>query len=331
MGGYMEIKVDEARNLPSWAIGPFTKYKGNPVLSPSEEGWDAGGSGNGVFNGGVIVENDTFYYLYRGCREIKSKPGYLCKIGLALSDDGCCFRKYENNPLWGKDDKYSYEDVQIIKYEGTYYLFCNRWDWKCREPAINGMWLAISEDLINWKEYGIIFPHAKKIHRNGAILQNPDNEPVKVNKKFIMYLNDGLIAYSSDLIHWESKEMPRIPGGECCVAIADHSTQEPKNIVLFTGGGGEGTPWEGEHRYAIGEVLFSREAPEKSISVLEKPILYAEEKYPWEMGKSAVEPGKEVAHPDVIFFDALTRYKDKWWMYYGACDFYTCLATSPVR
>ncbi|MCK4256177.1 hypothetical protein KAX35_04770, partial [candidate division WOR-3 bacterium] len=70
----MEIKVDEARNLPGWAIGPFTKYKGNPVLSPSEEGWDAGGYGNGVFNGGVIVENDTFYYLYRGCREIKSKP-----------------------------------------------------------------------------------------------------------------------------------------------------------------------------------------------------------------------------------------------------------------
>lgn len=315
----------------------------------------------GVHNGGVIIENGQFHYLYRGHIAIEEDPGYLCKIGLARSDDGYEFEKFGGNPVIGEKDGYSYEDVNLTKFNDTYYLFCNRWDWSRRkDPTASGTWLATSKDLIHWKEHGLVFPETdtiasyghtstsdspgsegkyitvgktETVHRNGVVLQTPENEPVKVNGKFIMYLNDGLIAYSSNLIDWKSKRVrDRWPGGECCMAIADYLSEESDNIVLFTGGGGIGTPWEGTHRYAIGEVLLSKTDPKSPIDVLDRPVIHAEEKYPWEDGKSASEPYKTVSsHRDTVFFNGLTRYNDKWWMYYGGSEVYTCLATAPAR
>ena len=38
-----------------WAIGPFTKHPGNPVLAPSPDAWDMGRYDGGVHNGGILV------------------------------------------------------------------------------------------------------------------------------------------------------------------------------------------------------------------------------------------------------------------------------------
>jgi predicted GH43/DUF377 family glycosyl hydrolase len=165
---------------------------------------------------------------------------------------------------------------------------------------VSGTFLATSKDLIHWEKRGIVFPEAPKTHRNGVVLQNPRNEAVAVNGRFIMYLNDGLIAYSDDLTHWESREVKqRWPGGEGCFALADHSRENPDHIVLFTGGHHTG------HFYAIGEVLFSKSDPERPLTWLPRPVLRAENQYPWEDGK--------------------------WWLYYGGSEYYTCLATAPVK
>jgi predicted GH43/DUF377 family glycosyl hydrolase len=325
--------------LPDWAIGPFTKYEGNPVLAPSKSGWDEGRHGGGVHNGSIIIKDDVFYYIYRGGRKIDTSPGYLCKVGLATSTDGYNFKKYHVNPLFGADDKYSYEDVEIVSYKGTYYLYVNRWDWdNVADTTQSGIWMATSKDLKNWKEHGIVFAGSDRMHRNGTVLQNPQNVAVKVNGKFIMYANSGIVAYSSDLIHWESKKAVRDwPGGECCKAITDYSNSSSDNIVLITGGGhcGNGfdnnTEWGQDHFYAIGEILLSKKNPEKPIETLKRPVLFAEKKYPWESGKSVEDPTKQISqYTDCIFLNAVTRYKGKWWVYYGGSEVYTCLATAPV-
>ena len=174
------------------------------------------------------------------------------------------------------------------------------------------------------------------MHRNGTVLQNPQNEAVKINGKFVMYVNDGLVAYSSDLINWKSKKAVKTwPGGECCKAITDYSDTCLDNIVLITGGGNcgngsdNGTEWGQDHFYAIGEILLSKKNPENPIEILKRPVLYAEEKYPWEFGKSVEDPTKEISKfADCIFLNAVTRYNGKWWVYYGGSEVYTCLATS---
>ena len=335
-GGFPPGEADEHemwRGAP-WAIGPFTKHPGNPVLAPTPGAWDTGRMDGGVHNGGVVVRNGLFYYVYRGERpldvEMKSDFDYMCDIGVATSSDGVHFTKdTEHSPFFrkGADHRYSYEDVNIVEYKGTYYLFCNQWDWEHQaDHSVNGTFLATSADLLHWKKHGIVFPRATRTHRNGVVLHDPHNGAVKANGKFVMYINDGLIAYSNDLIHWESREVgERWPGGEGCLALARHSKERPDDIILFTGGNHTG------HFYAIGEVLFSLTEPERPRACLPRPVLAAEEAYPWESGLDAAPPHRPIStFRDCIFFNALTLRGGTWWLYYGGSEYYTCLATAPA-
>ena len=249
---------------------------------------------------------------------------------MAVSDDGIHFTKdTEHSPFFrkGEDRKYSYEDVNIARHGDTYYLFCNQWLWERQgDPTVNGTFLATSTDLLHWTKVGIVFPRAQRIHRNAVVLQNPQNEAVKVNGKFVMYINDRLMADSTDMVHWESHDNPhRWPGGECCFALADYNPRRPDDIVLFTGGAHTG------HFYAVGEVLLSKRAPEKPLAWLPRSPLFAEPKYPFEHGFTAQAPHKPISSfADCIFFNALTRYQGKWWVYYGGSEYYTCLATAAA-
>jgi predicted GH43/DUF377 family glycosyl hydrolase len=318
-----------------WAVGPFVKYAGNPVLAPTPGAWDEGLFDNGVHNGSILVRDNRFYYIYRGSHPIdipqKSSINYICDIGLAVSDDGMHFIKdTQHSPFFrrGEDRKYSYEDVNASSYGDTYYLFCNQWLWERQgDTSINGTFLATSKDLLHWEKHGIVFPRARRIHRNAVVVQNPRNEAVGINGKFVMYINDGLIAYSTDMVHWESHRNPhRWPGGECCFALTDYDPERPDDILLFTGGAHTG------HFYAVGEVLFSKADPEKPLHWLPRSPLFAEPKYPFEHGFTATAPHKLISSfSDCIFFNGLTRHERKWWLYYGGSEYYTCLATSLAQ
>lgn len=315
-----------------WAIGPITKYSGNPVLSPSPGKWDQGRFDGGVHNGSVIVKDNIFYYIYRGEQPIDikqdTKINYICDIGVATSTDGVHFTKDTlHSPFFrkGSDRQYSYEDVNVVKHGDTYYLFCNQWYWpNTNDYTKNGTFLATSKDLLNWEKKGIVFPNATRTHRNAVILQNPRNEAVKVNNKFVMYINFNLMAYSNDMLHWQSKSVKdSFPGGECCFALAGHAPADPDQIILFTGGNHTG------HFYAVGEVLFSKKNPEKPIQYLPRPVLAADSTIPYENGFSATDPTKMVSSfSDCIFFNGLTLHNNKWWFYYGGSESYTCLANA---
>ena len=318
-----------------WSIGPFTKFSSNPVLAPTPGAWDQGHFGGGVHNGSIIVKDNVFYYVYRGERGIDipqiSEVDYICDIGVATSTDGIHFKKDRtHSPFFrkGEDRQYSYEDVNIVSYQGTYYLFCNQWLWgKQGDNRVNGMIVATSKDLLNWNKIGILFPDAKTTHRNGVVLQNPHNEAVKVNGKFVMYIDDGLVAYSSDMLHWESHKNPnKLPGGETCFALGEYDPAKPDDIILFTGGAHTG------HFYGVGEIHLSKSDPEKPLGWLPRSALFAEKKYPHENGFKVEAPHEPISYfADCVFFNALTQHNGKWWVYYGGSEYYTCLATAPVR
>lgn len=321
--------------LPAWAIGPFTKHPDNPVLAPTPGAWDEGRYDGGVHNGSIVQLDGDFCYVYRGERPIdiprqQTEVDYICDIGLAWSDDGVHFTKdQEHGPFFrrGDDRRYSYEDVSLVRWEKTFYLFCNQWDWeRPQDCRVSGVFLATSSDLRHWKRQGIVFPQATRIHRNGVVLQNPQNEAVRVNSRFVMYINDGLMAYSDDLLHWESEEVAqRWPGGEGCFALTGHAPERPEDIILFTGGQHTG------HFYAIGEVLFSQADPGRPVAWLPRPVLQADPHIPWEDGRRADPPHDPVSgFRDCLFFNGLTRHAGHWWLYYGGSEYYTCLATAPA-
>jgi len=74
----------------------FTGYKNNPVLSPGDSGsWDE----LSVSVPQIICHDNVFYLFYMGY-------GASCRmaVGLATSNDGVSFRKFEGNPVLSSDD-----------------------------------------------------------------------------------------------------------------------------------------------------------------------------------------------------------------------------------
>lgn len=265
--------------------------------------------------------------------EQRSNPeiDYICDIGLASSADGVHFvRDVEHNPFFrrGADVRFSFEDVNLVTRNGRYYLFCNRWDWEhSTDPQVSGVFLAISDDLLTWRSMGLVFPRAQRIHRNPCVVQDPHNEAVWVDGRYVMYLNEGLIAYSSDLIHWESTEVKsRWPGSEGCFALAHYLHPDDDRVLLFTGGHHSG------HFYTVGEVLFSEEAPDTPKTWLNHPVLVADAFYPWENGEIEGSPHSLMSYfRDTIFFTGMTQHQGRWWLYYGGSEYYTCLAHAEVN
>lgn len=339
-GGFSRELFDPATyRLPDWAIGPFGKYAANPVFSPDPRGWDCGHFGGGVHNGSVLKKDGRLYLIYRGEFPLPNEPRfashraagfyYLCDIGVAASDDGVHFQRFAGPRLRRPEDwMFSFEDVCCVQHEGRYYMFLNRWDWtRHNDPSVCGTYLAVSDDLIHWEHWGLVFPQAGRIHRNDAVLQDPDNRAVRDAKgRFVMYINNGLIAYSEDLLYWESKELASAwPGGECAVAVANYHRTNPDHVLLLTGGNHTG------HFYAIGEVRFSLREPETPLAWLPRPVLAADARIPFEDGFSAEPPHRPVSYwRDTVFLCGMTVFRGKWHAYYGGSEYYTCLAYAPA-
>lgn len=340
-GGFSRDPIDPASDtLPEWAIGPFTKYADNPIFAPDPHGWDCGHYGGGVHNGSVLQRDGRFYYLYRGEFSIPDEApvnsrktaqyDYLCDIGLAVSDDGINFSRLAGPLLRRPEDwMFSFEDVNCVEHDGRYYMFVNRWDWlNFDNPALCGTYLAISDDLRHWEHQGLVFPHATRIHRNATVVQDPQNRAVRDTRgRFVMYINDSLIAYSEDMLHWESQELAAVwPGGECSLAIAHYRPEAPDDLVLFTGGHHTG------HFYATGEVRFSLTDPETPLAWLPRPVLTADAAIPYENGYAATPPHQPISYwTDTVFGCGITLVGDTWYTYYGGSEYYTCLATAKAR
>ena len=326
--------------LPAWSIHGIKKYAENPIFAPDPEGWDSGHYGGGVHNGAVIQHGGCFWYLYRGefktpddprlAAQIATGIDYHCDIGLARSVDGIHFERVAG-PFFRDDAHiiYSYEDVCLVTHEGKFYAYFNQWNWANNiDTSQCGVCMAVSDDLFHWDFKGILFPKATRMHRNPCVLQNPHNEPVRdKNGRFVMYLNDGIVAYSEDLIHWQSTEMTaRFPGGEGCFALAQYDPKNPDAVILFTGGHHTG------HFYAVGEVLFDLADCSKPLEWLRRPVLTADPDIPYEDGRLK-DPPHQKCSPfcDTIFFTGMTQVGRKLYMYYGGSEYYTCLCSADMK
>src|SRR5689334_18786188 len=239
-GSLPEAQSAAARTaLPGWAIGPFTRYSGNPILTPPVHPdpsnlweWPE------AFNPSVVVVGGVFHMLYRG-----AASGNISSIGAATSTDGRHFTEAANNPVIRRtlpSEAQGVEDPRLFYLHGRYYAFFTGYNGT--DVGINE---ATSTDALHWTQLGRVIPNTK----NAAVVANPRGEPVNINGSYWMYYGETgstYLARSTDLRHW--KTAARLRTGfptswepyELCVAVTDYPTRSgtasSKRIVLFVAG-----------------------------------------------------------------------------------------------
>ncbi len=274
-----------------WPIGKLEKYKENPILIPLRDNrWESAA----VYNGTAIEKDGKIYVFYRA--EEKYYNEYVSKIGLAISEDGFKFKRYENPLIFPEEEyeKRGCEDPRICEFGGEYYMTYVAYS----GPDVN-IALAVSKDLIHWEKKGILIKNSK----SGGLI------PGKINGKYFMYFWDTNIylATSEDLKKWEIIEKPvLIPREESfdskLVEIGPCPIITEKGIFLIY------NSFDGI-KYNIGYAMFDKNSPEKLIARTDEPVLFPE-KY-WESyGKVNY----------VVFAEGLVEKNERYLLYYGGAD-----------
>jgi predicted GH43/DUF377 family glycosyl hydrolase len=297
--------IDPSGNWPSWAIGPFVRYGQNPILRPQGTGWES----LDTYNPGVLFDQGKFRMLYRAQGDPK-----ISREGYAESPDGVTFTRNPNPMIDNTEEfetSHGCEDARLFNYQGTYYAFYT---------GNHGLYEATSTDCLTWKKLGNILPE-----KNGAMVCDPFGTPVKINGKFAMFYGNNKVCLSNsdDLIHWVKitrldMKFPPGWGGpfEPCVAVADYSTAQPDNVLLFIAGTLNG---KGKWYYAISEALFSKADLTTKVAQLDDCILKPHEAY---------DSG---TYKNCLWMNCIIQHNQQWMMYYGAGDRNIGLATAPVN
>ncbi|MEV6928141.1 hypothetical protein AB0M46_27090 [Dactylosporangium sp. NPDC051485] len=310
-------------NLPDWAIGPFSRYNANPILTAQGSGFEA----NETYNPGVVVRGGVYRMLYRGQR------GDTSQIGYATSTDGHTYTRYAGNPVITNslpNATAAVEDPRLYELNGTYYTFFT--------GVHNGGYdinEATSTDMVHWTQLGPIVTNNK----NAAVVTDPSDHPLLINGRYVMYYGGRAsggcagagcgtgVAYSTDMVHWTNFTPIdlHLPSSyapvEICVAVTDYQTVQGgpvnHNIVLFIAGG---LMSHGRWFYAVSEMVMSRADPTRSTGQLTDAVL-----------SPAAPYEQNGLTPNTIFMNTIMFNNGQWWMNYGGGDTVVGLATAPLR
>ncbi|WLF78910.1 hypothetical protein PVL30_002658 [Lodderomyces elongisporus] len=327
----------------TFPIGPFKKYKHNPILKPDPDvEWESAY----LYNATAIVVDVHVIMLYRAQNKAK-----LSSVGLAWSIDGINFKKHKR-PVITATESYEQgggiEDPRIIRdpksklFVVTYTAF---------DLHTARLCVATSEDLFHWHKHGPIVPpywndiaitaNGNRIIRHnwsksGAIF----NEKNKDGKYYMIWGDCQLhLAESEDLKHWKltsdninsniwakqilHRENKLIESGPAPIKMdAGKGKGKDKNQWIFiynaatTGGEdlAKGT-------YTINQALVDYDDIKSGpVARVERPTLRPE---------SANEVKGQV--DQVVFCEGIVQFNGQWFLYYGQGDSELGVAIAPVN
>jgi predicted GH43/DUF377 family glycosyl hydrolase len=342
-----------------WALLPFIKIDSiNPVLTPGVGSftdpilkktvlWEE----KDVFNPAIVNRNGKIYMLYRA-QDKTGKPAGTSRIGLAVSTDAVHFTRMKHPVLYPENDAFKKleweggcEDPRVVEDDkGTYYMTYTAFDGQTARLLI-----ATSTNLLQWKKYGSVFArayngkYADKWSKSGSIVSTYKDGKViatKVNGKYWMYWGDTQIwtATSNDLISWTPVEMKA--GERPPVLLRSQALNMPQlKVVLPTRKGkfdsdlvesgppamltekgilliynSRNVPSFGdksldEGTYTASEVLFDKNDPTKIVNRMNTWFIKPEK--PYELSGQVNQ---------VCFVEGLSRFNNKWYLYYGTAD-----------
>lgn len=336
-----------AHGAAGWTLGPFTRPPGvNPILAPRGDTlfdcpmrsrpvrWEA----LHAFNPAAVVREGKVYLLYRAEDDSGSGiGGHTSRLGLAVSEDGLHFTRRRLPVLYPAADHQApnewdggCEDPRLVETsDGRYVLTYTQWNRDVPRLAI-----ATSRDLEHWVKHGPAFARAgarylDRSHKAGAIVTRLEDGRLKaarIRGRYWMYWGEGgvRIAHSEDLIHWTPVEdaagqarvmLPARPG-RFDSGLAEGGPPPvvtPRGILVLYNGKNHresGDPELGPDAYAGGQALFDAADPTRLLEREERPFFRPE--LPFE--KTGQYPG------GTTFLEALVRFRDRWFLYYGCAD-----------
>jgi predicted GH43/DUF377 family glycosyl hydrolase len=216
---FQKAGVHTIRRVTVRPLNLEEKYARNPVLKPLASGWES----DGLFTGGILKENGTYYLYYTGhfpAPPAKDQPPEgITRGGVAHSKDLVEWTRGPNNPILPEGKVGSWDRaIQIGGVvrtpEGKYALFYNGFNGK----RWGGIGLAFSDSPLG--------PFKK--HDSNPVIKNGgpgafDQEHVHLHtitrlddgRYVILYTgfqlgkpkeragDQGGIAFSRDLVNWE--------------------------------------------------------------------------------------------------------------------------------
>ncbi|BCW97924.1 MAG: glycosidase [Armatimonadota bacterium] len=292
----------------------FTRHPANPVLGPSDLWWEY----RATFNCAAAEKDGRVYLLYRA---IGDDP--LSRLGLAVSEDGVLFERY-NLPVFEGDpdnpwERLGVEDPRATFLDGTFYVtYVAASVYPAGHPrpafSFGAPWrtrvcLAATDDLQNYRRLGVILPDSD----NKDVVLFPE----KIRGRYCLMHReypDMWVAFSEDLIHWTDHRRilsPR-PGYWDCNRIgagAPPFKTELGWVEIYHG-------VDDDRRYMAGIALLDLEDPSRVIGRSAEPLLVPSEWYEC-----------EGLVPNVCFPSGVIERDGVFYVYYGAADRYVALAT----
>jgi len=204
-GGKEHIGLATSKDGINWQ-----KYDKNPVISPEfNDGWES----SGIDEPAVIYEDNKFFMWYTG---MDNNRNYA--IGLATSNDGINWQKYDKNPVLrcrikNNFDQFGVMDPTVFFKNGEFVmLYVGYNSPQGGESYIN---LATSKDGINWQKYDnnpVMTPYDINNQWEAGGLIEPililDNNKIYCLYSGISKLSDGRkvqtgLSISKDFKSWE--------------------------------------------------------------------------------------------------------------------------------
>jgi beta-1,2-mannosidase len=337
-----------------WAIGPFSRPSGEPVIVPDPKAifddpisrkpvrWEA----LHTFNPAAIVRDGKVCLLYRAEDDTGEMRigGHTSRLGLAFSSDGIHFSRLPDPVFFpsmdaqtGREWPGGVEDPRIVESEdGTYVLTYTQYNRRTYDVGV-----ATSSDLVHWQKFGPAFQDASGgKYRNleyksaGIVTTLKDGKLVatKINGKYWMYWGEKTVrvATSADLVHWspveDSDGKPVVVLGERpghfdsgFPEVGPPPVLTKHGIVVIYNGKNAvagGDPQLEPGTYAVGQALFAADNPLKLLDRLDQPFLAPAT--PFERTGQYKE--------GTTFAEGLVYFKKKWFLYYGAADSFVGVA-----
>ena len=289
-----------------------------PILEPRAGlAWEEGG----VFNPAAVEVEGNIYILYRAATKNNAST-----IGLAISKNGISIDERLDDPVFGpqdhfelladdKDRGFGTEDPRVVKINGRLYMTYSAYNGKVPRVAVSS--IAVSDVLARrftaWSTHRVISPENFS-DKNACIF------PERIHGKYVVFhrMEDHIcadfvssLAFDEPLTRCLEVMAPRhgMWDGRK-IGISTPPLKTPEGWLLFYHG-------QSDHRvYRVGIALLDLHDP---------TIVLARSAYPVFVPKN--DCGLNDFGVTVVFPCGLVLRGDTIYLYYGACDRVTGVAT----
>lgn len=300
----------------------FIRHPANPIISPQPANpWEE----KAAFNGSIVRDKNIFHLLYRAMSN-----NNLSTIGHAKSSDGLRFSQRQQLIVPEHDwEAFGCEDPRVTKFNGRFFVFYTALSTYPFVPEGIKIGVAVTRDFNTIDEKHLVtdfnakamalFPERINGQIVGILSVDTDQPPAKIALAFFnqpedIWSKEFWQNWKANLNHWI---IPLLRDSKDQVEVGAPPLKTNQGwLLIYAYIKGYLTP---NRTLGIEAALVNLNNPQKIIGRTKDPLLIPEADY---------ELNGQV--PKVVFPSGALVQDDKLFVYYGAADTTTCLASCSL-